>query len=102
MFRYLVPPKDLHDLAMLARLSLVDLPFASSIKCCSPPARLKAKNRKLQQLDYSNVRNICLLAASILTADAALLIDDDEVFELPDFVPRSLDFLGRRVYGDRV
>ena len=56
----------------------------------------------LSLFGYSNVRNICLLAASILTADAALLIDDDEVFELPDFVPRSLEFLGRRVYGDIV
>ena len=56
----------------------------------------------LSMFGYSNVRNICLLAASILTADAALLIDDDEVFELPDFVPRSLEFLGRRVYGDIV
>ena len=45
----------------------------------------------LSMFGYSNVRNICLLAASILTADAALLIDDDEVFELPDFVPRSLE-----------
>ena len=56
----------------------------------------------LSMFGYSNVRNICLLAASTLTADAALLIDDDEVFELPDFVPRSLEFLGRRVYGDIV
>ena len=56
----------------------------------------------LSMFGYSNVRNVCLLAASILTADAALLIDDDEVFELPDFVPRSLEFLGRRVYGDIV
>lgn len=58
--------------------------------------------RLLSMFGYSNVRNICLLAASTLTADAALLIDDDEVFELPDFVPRSLEFLGRRVYGDIV
>ena len=28
-------------LATLARLSLVDLPSANSIKCCSPPASLK-------------------------------------------------------------
>jgi len=37
-----------------------------------------------------------------LRGQLALLIDDDEVFELPDFVPRSLEFLGRRVYGDIV
>lgn len=30
----------------------------------------------LSMFGYSNVRNICLLAASILTADAALLIDE--------------------------
>ena len=33
----------------------------------------------LSMFGYANVRNICLLAASILTADAALLIDDDEI-----------------------
>ena len=33
----------------------------------------------LSMFGYSNVRNICLLAASILTADAALLIDDDRI-----------------------
>lgn len=51
---------------------------------------------------YSNVRNMCLLAASVLTSDAAILIDDDEVFELSDYVPRALEFLGDRVYGDIV
>ncbi|MFR5846028.1 MAG: hypothetical protein ACLUEU_09820 [Oscillospiraceae bacterium] len=56
----------------------------------------------LSLFGYSNVRNICLLAASILTADATLLIDDDEVFELPDFVPARWVLLGRRVYGDIV
>lgn len=58
--------------------------------------------RLLSMYGYSNVRNVCLLAASILTADAALLIDDDEVFELDDYVPRAVEFLGRRVYGDVV
>ena len=33
--------------ATLARLSLVDLPSANSIKCCSPPASLKTKSLKL-------------------------------------------------------
>ena len=51
---------------------------------------------------YANVRNVCLLAASILTADAALLIDDDEVFEMDDYVQRAMEFIGRRVYGDVV
>ena len=53
MFRYLVPPKEPHSLAMLARLSLVDLPFANSIKRCSPPASLNANNMK--QTNLANV-----------------------------------------------
>ncbi len=51
---------------------------------------------------YANVRNICLLTAAVLTADAVILIDDDEVFELPDYVERACEFLGKRVYGDTV
>ena len=39
MFRHFVPSRELHSLATLVRLSLVDLPSANSIKCCSPPAR---------------------------------------------------------------
>ena len=35
MFRHFVPSRELH--------SLVDLPSANSIKCCSPPASLKTK-----------------------------------------------------------
>ncbi|MCL1828194.1 MAG: cyclic nucleotide-binding domain-containing protein [Oscillospiraceae bacterium] len=51
---------------------------------------------------YSNVRNICLLTSDVLAADAAILIDDDEVFEKRDFIERSTEFLGKRVYGDIV
>jgi len=51
---------------------------------------------------YANVRNMCLLCADILAADAAILIDDDEVFEKDDFIVRSVEFLGKRIYGDIV
>ena len=51
---------------------------------------------------YANVRNICLLCADILAADAAILIDDDEVFEKADWIGRSVEFLGKRIYGDVV
>ena len=51
---------------------------------------------------YANVRNMCLLCADILAADAAILIDDDEVFEKADFIERSVEFLGKRIYGDIV
>jgi len=64
------------------------------------------KNRKLEPLlnmvGYANVRNMCLLCADILSADAAILIDDDEIFEKTDWVERSVEFLGKRIYGDVV
>ncbi|MCL1834771.1 MAG: cyclic nucleotide-binding domain-containing protein [Oscillospiraceae bacterium] len=51
---------------------------------------------------YANVRNMCLLCADILAADAAILIDDDEVFEKTDWIESSVEFLGKRIYGDVV
>ena len=56
----------------------------------------------LNMVGYANVRNMCLLCADILSADAAILIDDDEVFEKVDWVERSVEFLGKRIYGDVV
>ena len=56
----------------------------------------------LTMMGYANVRNICLLCADILAADAAILIDDDEVFEKNDWIERSVEFLGKRIYGDVV
>ena len=56
----------------------------------------------LNMAGYANVRNMCLLCADILAADAAILIDDDEVFEKADFIERSVEFLGKRIYGDVV
>ena len=56
----------------------------------------------LDMAGYANVRNMCLLCADILSADAAILIDDDEIFEKTDWVERSVEFLGKRIYGDVV
>ena len=56
----------------------------------------------LTMMGYANVRNICLLCADILAADAAILIDDDEIFEKTDWIERSTEFLGKRIYGDVV
>ncbi len=43
---------------------------------------------------YSNVRNMCLFLAHLLDSDAAILIDDDEVFEDPFFIEKALEFIG--------
>ena len=52
MLRHFVPSRWLHPLAPLKRLSLVDLPSANSIKCCSPPASLKAN--KMNFMEQAN------------------------------------------------
>ena len=83
---YIYTPKDLLD-------SLEILKGAGVYAKAFPLLDLK---------HYSNVRNVCLLCATILASEAVILIDDDEVFEIDDFVPRSVEFLGKRVYGDVV
>ncbi len=54
--RHFVPSRWLHPLAPLKRLSLVDLPSANSIKCCSPPASLKKLNTEKLTVDLRPLR----------------------------------------------
>jgi hypothetical protein len=44
---------------------------------------------------YSNIRNMCLILPHILNKEVAILIDDDEVFEDPDFINKALEFIGK-------
>ena len=56
----------------------------------------------LQLRGYSNIRNMCLFLPYILDAEVAILIDDDEVFEDPDFLLKSREFIGKRYYGNMI
>lgn len=50
---------------------------------------------ELLSLDgYSNVRNMCLLAAVLTGADVAILFDDDQIYEDPDYLKKALEFIG--------
>lgn len=51
---------------------------------------------------YAHVRNGCLLAARLMGADAAVLIDDDEMFEDPAFLEKVREGLGREHEGRKV
>jgi len=65
--------------------------------------RLSEINTSILSLKgYSNIRNICLYTAYILEADTAVLIDDDEVFEDPEFMDKAVEFVGGRLYGQTV
>jgi hypothetical protein len=57
----------------------------------------------LLQLDgYSNIRNLCTFVPHLLGSDVAVLIDDDEIFEDPDFMNKAVEFVGREKHGDRI
>lgn len=56
----------------------------------------------LQLRGYSNVRNLCMFVPHVLGSEAAVLIDDDEVFEDPDFMSKAREFIGRECEGERV
>lgn len=51
---------------------------------------------------YANIRNMCLLAAVLTEADAAVLFDDDEVYEDPGYLNNALEFIGKEQNGDFV
>ena len=51
---------------------------------------------------YSNVRNLCLFSAHLLGSEAAVLIDDDEIFEDPQFMEKALEFIGKKIQGNKV
>ena len=53
----------------------------------------------LQLRGYSNLRNLCLFLPHVLASDAAVLIDDDEVFEDPQYLSKAREFIGRTVDG---
>ena len=51
---------------------------------------------------YSDVRNLCLFAAHLLGSEVAVLIDDDEIFEDPQFMEKAQEFIGKEFAGDEV
>ncbi len=56
----------------------------------------------LELRGYSNIRNLCMFIPHILDSDAALLIDDDEVFEDPDFMSKAKEFIGKNINGTTI
>jgi len=56
----------------------------------------------LQLRGYSNVRNLCMFIPHILDSEVAVLIDDDEVFEDPDFMTKAKEFIGRQIEGKSI
>jgi len=51
---------------------------------------------------YSNVRNLCVFVPHLLEMETAILIDDDEVFEDPEFIDKALEVIGKNIEGNPV
>ncbi|MEA1956871.1 MAG: hypothetical protein U9N01_00720, partial [Euryarchaeota archaeon] len=62
----------------------------------------KEYNDLLQLRGYANIRNLCLFIPHIMGSEAAVLIDDDEVFEDPGFMSKAKEFIGRVVGGKAI
>jgi hypothetical protein len=43
---------------------------------------------------YANVRNMCLMAAVLSSADVAVFFEDGEVYEDPEYLRKALEFIG--------
>jgi hypothetical protein len=57
----------------------------------------------LLQLDgYSNVRNLCAFVPHLMGSEVSVLIDDDEIFEDPQFMSKAQEHIGQTVADERV
>lgn len=56
----------------------------------------------LQLRGYSNVRNLCMFVPHVLDSEAAVLIDDDEVFEDPAFMTKAQAYIGKDIEGKAI
>ncbi len=45
---------------------------------------------------YSNIRNLCLFIPHVFDSEIAILIDDDEVFEDPEYLSKAQEFIAQR------
>ncbi|HEC56498.1 MAG TPA: hypothetical protein ENI32_01230 [Candidatus Syntrophoarchaeum butanivorans] len=82
------------------RASLFSHTHLSKIHALLRSEGLEGYTDLLQLRGYSNIRNLCVFIPHILGSDIALLIDDDEVFEDPEFLRKAKEFIGRDgVYG---
>ncbi|MFC1995624.1 hypothetical protein ACFLVM_01955 [Chloroflexota bacterium] len=51
---------------------------------------------------YSNIRNLCLFIPHIFSSEITILIDDDEIFEDPEFILKAQEFIGNNIRGTTI
>jgi hypothetical protein len=48
---------------------------------------------------YSNIRNMCLIATELLRSEVAVLLDDDEIYEDPEYLDKVFENIGTEREG---
>jgi glycosyltransferase involved in cell wall biosynthesis len=51
---------------------------------------------------YSNIRNMCLIVTELARSEVAVLFDDDEVYEDPDYIDKVFENMGKEHEGKPV
>jgi hypothetical protein len=51
---------------------------------------------------YSNIRNMCMIVTELARSEVAVLFDDDEVYEDPDYLDKVFENMGREHEGKPV
>lgn len=67
-------------------------------------AEEKAKGRDLDPdvislTGYSNIRNMCLVVTELLRSEMAVLLDDDEIYEDPEYLDKVFENIGTEHEG---
>ena len=89
----LAPFRDRYPVALFSHSQLRELKVMLRERGMAGPARM------LSLYGYSNIRNLCLVAAHLLGAEVAVLFDDDQVYEDPDYLRKATRVIGGRM-GD--
>ncbi|MHB8894886.1 MAG: hypothetical protein ACYC99_06870 [Candidatus Geothermincolia bacterium] len=48
---------------------------------------------------YSNIRNMCLIVTELMGSEAAVLLDDDEIYEDPEYLDKVFENIGTQHEG---
>jgi len=60
---------------------------------------LESESEIISLTGYSNIRNMCLISAELLSCDVAVLFDDDEVYEDPLYLDKVFENIGQEYVG---
>ncbi len=93
----------LRDFRNMFSITIISHSFEKSMKRIISERRresaLEDETGIISLVGYSNIRNMCLIAAEILSCDVAVLFDDDEVYEDPYYLDKVFENIGQEYSG---